>query len=242
MTSPKPSSQSQRVSLGMISDGSPAGASGPMRYRFSDDLVTLSDARPVEAEAIRTVRTHIINRHLEGGRRGLAVCAPTSGVGRSFTAVNLAVSLAQVGVATLLIDGNMRAPQVQNFIRPEASSIGLAQCVSSEDLPFNDFVHPDVIPNLSVMFAGGVADNAQELLDSDPFRLLTVQCLRDCEFTIIDTPPANRCADARRIATLVRYALIVAKANVTRSNDVFDLAKNLQEDGAGIVGTVMSEA
>ena len=59
------------------------------RYAFSSELVTLTDARPAEAEAIRTIRTHIIARHIDDGRRGLVVCGPRPGVGCSFTAATI---------------------------------------------------------------------------------------------------------------------------------------------------------
>src|SRR5260221_7357106 len=87
-------------------------------YTLSPELVTLSDARPAEAEAIRTMRTHIMARHLEDGRRGLTMCSATKGVGCTFMAANLAVALAQIGIKTLLIDADLRDPGVQAFFHP----------------------------------------------------------------------------------------------------------------------------
>ena len=218
-----------------------AGQASDLRYEFSPDLVTMSDARPAEAEAIRTARTHIMARHLEGGRRGLSVSAATHGIGCSFVTANLAVALSQAGVATLLIDGDLRRPQLESFIRPSAPTAGLKQHLSNPDRPPGDFIHHEVLPNLSIMYAGGIADNAQELLASDAFKNLVERCLRDFEFTIIDTPAANGVADALRIASKIGYTLIVAKAHVSRSTDVQALAKQLQEDGAEVVGTVLNE-
>ncbi|PZQ58324.1 MAG: diutan polysaccharide export protein [Phenylobacterium zucineum] len=217
------------------------GQDTELRYELSSDLVTLTDARPAEAEAMRTVRTHIMARHLEDGRRGLALCAATQSVGCTFVAANLAVALSQAGIATLLIDGDMRAPQVDSLIRPSVPTAGLKQCLSNPDRPPGDFIHHEVLPNLSVMYAGGIADNAQELLASDAYRNLIERCLRDFEFTIIDTPAAEGVADALRIASMIGYTLIVAKANVSRSNALANLAKQLQEDGAEVVGTILNE-
>lgn len=212
------------------------------RYEFSPDLVTLAEDRPHEAEAIRTVRTHIIARHLRDGRRGLAMCGAGKGSGVTFTAANLAVSLAQVGVATLLIDGDMREPSLEKFIRPQQGEPdGLRQCVAEEQVEASNYIHAEVIPNLSLLYSGGVAPNAQEILGGDGFRRLIERCLRDFEFTIINTPPANTCADGLRIASMIGYALVVAKANVSRVRDISDLAEQLQEDGARVVGTVLNE-
>lgn len=217
------------------------GGSQALRYELSPDLVTLGDTRPAEAEAIRTIRTHIIARHLKGGRRGLAVCGPNEGVGCTFTAVNLAISLAQVGVATLLVEGNLRNPHLEHFIKPETTPIGLKQCCESEDRNLGDYIHPEVLPNLSVLYAGGMSDHAQEILAGEAFKWTMDRCLRDFEFTIIDTPPADLCADARRIGTIIGYSLIVCRSHVTLVSQVAQLAAQLQEDGARVVGTVLNE-
>lgn len=218
-----------------------AGAGAPSRYEFSSDLVTLTDGRLSEAEAIRTIRTHVIARHIKDGRRGIALCAPSEGVGCTFTAVNLAVALSQVGVSTLLIDADMRAPTVERFIRPQEPTPGLRDYVSSESALASDCIHAEVLPNLSVLYAGGHADDAQELLAGERFRQLIDRSLRDFEFTVIDTPPANLCADARRIGSIIGYTLIVARTNVTLLNDISTLARRLQEDGTRVVGTVLNE-
>jgi capsular exopolysaccharide synthesis family protein len=232
----------------MPADGTSGSAEAPrpidlddVSYKLSPELVTLTDSRPLDAEAVRTMRTHIMARHVEDGRRGVAVCAPAAGVGCSFMAANLAVSLAQIGVKTLLIDGDLRSPAVQTFIEPTVATEGLVQSLVASDQHPYDLIHPQVLPNLSVLFSGGVAENAQELLGGERFKDLIDRCLRDFEFTVVDTPPINLCADARRIGTVVGYAMIVARRHVTSYTDVGVLAAHLAEDGAKVVGTVLNE-
>lgn len=206
---------------------------GALRYAFSPDLVTLSEGRAAEAEAIRTIRTHIIARHLNDGRRGLAICGPKAGVGCTFTAANLAVAMSQVGVATLLIDTDLRRPGIPELIRPE----GAAPAKPGE----HERIHPEVLPNLSVLYAGGVTGGPEELLGGEGFRRLMDRCLRDFEFTIVDTPPASDSSDALRVASVVGYALVVARTNVSLLRDVEHLARDLQEDGARVIGAVLNE-
>lgn len=222
-------------------DESPVGIGAQSHYELSTDLVTLMDHRPEEAEAIRTIRTHIIARHLKDGRRGLAVCAVNKGAGCTFTATNLAVSLAQAGVATLLVDADLRQPGLESLIKPQSPVEGLRQCLEDRDGDVGSLLHTDVIPNLSLLFAGGVAPHAQEILAGNAFRKLIERSLRDFEITIVDTPPSSLCADARRISSVVGYSLVVARTNVSRVGDLGVLASHLQEDGARVVGTVLNE-
>ncbi len=219
----------------------PAPGSENLRYEFSPDLVTLMGQRPEETEAIRTARTHLIARHIHDGRRGLAMCAATKGVGCTFTSANLAVSLAQVGVATLLIDGNLREPSLETFIKPPSPAVGLKQCLEGDGVQVSAFVHHEVISNLSLLYAGGVSQNAQEALAGGAFKALIERCLRDFEFTIVDTPAASLCADGIRISTIIGYTLIVARANTSRFAELGNLASQLREDGAQIVGTILNE-
>ncbi|TAL29124.1 CpsD/CapB family tyrosine-protein kinase [Phenylobacterium sp.] len=210
------------------------------RYTFSPDLVTLTEGRPGEAEAVRTIRTHVIARHLNDGRRGLAICGPKPGVGCTFTAANLAVAMSQVGVSTLLIDGNLRSPGLRDFIRPE-EPIDIRRQAALGASPTEN-VHSEVLPNLSILYADGMMDIGEELLGGGGFRRLIDRCLRDYEFTIIDTPPTSDSSDALRVASIIGYALVVARTNITRIKDVEHLARDLQEDGARVIGAVLNQA
>jgi capsular exopolysaccharide synthesis family protein len=223
----------------------PAEAMPPVAnaaHVFSSSLVTLARPQDGPAEAIRALRTYVMTHHVQGGRRALAVCAASPGVGCTFTAGNLAVALSQIGVKTLLIDGNLRGPGVDKLIQPPAPMDGLRQCLASYDANFNESIDADVLPNLSVMYAGGLASNPQELLAGHRFKDLMEFCLRDFEATIVDTPAANSCSDARRVSTVVGYSLLVARVDKSYVDDLKTLAAQLQGDHARIVGTVLNEA
>ena len=214
---------------------------GREAFRLSPEIVVLSGPKGARAEGIRTLRTHIMAKHVGDGRRGLAVCAASGGVGATFTAVNLAVAAAQIGVKTLLVDADLRRPQVASFIEPEASAQGLTQYLQAEGSDPSEYIQHDVLDSLSVLQAGGAPANAQELIAGERFSGLVQRCLRDYELTIVDTPPAGSCADARRISTVVGYSLIVAQRHHTFINDIKVLAGQLREDGAQVIGTVMNE-
>ncbi len=208
---------------------------------FSPLLFTLSDPESNQAEAIRAIRTHVMAQHIDRGRRALAVCAPNRGVGCTFVAANLAVALCQIGVKTVLIDGDLRNPSVSKLIRPTASRSGLSECLVSHG-PFSESIDFEVAPNLSVMLAGKPVQDSRELLAGDRFQMLMDFCLRDFDMTIVDTPPANTSSDVRRISTVLGYSLIVTSANQTYVNDVKTLAEQLRYDHAKVLGTVLNRA
>lgn len=220
----------------------PATASrGTDEFAFSPLLYTLSEPNGEQAESVRAIRTHVMAQHIERGRRALAVCAPSKGVGCTFVAANLAVSLSQIGVKTVLVDGDLHNPGVAGLIRPATPRPGLADCLASRSA-LGDCIDYEVAPNLSIVVAGHPVENARELLAGDRFQMLMDFCLRDFDMTIVDTPPANISSDARRISSVLGYSLIVTGSNRTFVNDVKTLVTQLRSDHAKVLGTVLNRA
>lgn len=212
-----------------------------VRPEISSDLVTLSAPLSTGAEAIRALRSHVLGQHIQAGRRGLAICGASVNVGCTFVAANLAVALAQVGLKTLLVDGDLRAPVLQTIIPPRLSTTGLARYLADADGLIGDYVDPEVLPNLSVLYAGDVSLSSQELLARESFENTMNQCMRDYDITIVDTPPANASADARRIANVIGYALVVARRNKSLVADVKTLVEQLIDDRVTVIGTVLND-
>jgi capsular exopolysaccharide synthesis family protein len=204
-------------------------------------MVTLSDEPSRSAEAIRALRTHVMARHVSEGHRALSICAASRGSGCTFVASNLAVALSQIGVNTLLLDADLRAPGIAATFGYKPVKNDLRTALSSP-VNFNDCIERNVLPGLSILFSAGTAPNAQELLASGRFKSLMDFCLREFDATIVDTPPANRYSDARRISTVVGYSLIVAQRNKSHINDIKALAEHLRGDHATVIGTVLNEA
>ncbi len=209
---------------------------------FSDSLVTIVDSGGRPAESIRALRTHLMAQHFQRGRRALAVCGASAGVGCTFTAVNLAVALSQIGMETLLVDADLRHPSVQNLILPAQRVIGLRGYLEHPGITFAECMEADVMPGLSVAFGRAGASNPHELLACHRFQAFMDYCLREHDATIIDTPPANSCSDARRVSTVVGYSVIIARRDATFVEDIRVLTSQLQADHAEVVGTVLNEA
>ena len=210
-----------------------------LEYEFSPSLVTVSAPLSAAAESIRALRTHVLTQHVQAGRRALAICSPSVDVGCSFVAVNLAVSLSQVGIKTLLVDADLRSPMIDQLIRPSVAPSGLSGCLSDTESWVGDYIDAEILPNLSILYAGPPTVSAQELLARESFEDVMNHCMREYEIVIVDTPPANAYADARRVSNILGYSLIVARRNRSLVADVKTLATQLLDDRVGIIGTLM---
>jgi protein-tyrosine kinase len=202
----------------------------------------MTDPNGAPAEGIRALRTHLLAQHVQLGRRALAICSANEGVGKTFIATNLAVAFAQVGVKVALVDADIRSNDVQSYFVGSNSTNCLQNYLRNETLSFGDAISAEIFPNLSVIFAGTVAANPQELLGGERFKNLIEFCLRDYELTVVDTPAAKASTDARRISTLVGYSLIVAGKNSSRLSDVHVLLDQITGDHGHAIGTVLNNA
>lgn len=213
---------------------------GERSFVLTENLLAATRPGSIQAESFRALRSNLLAQHISRGRRALAVCSPTAGAGCSFVAANLAYVMAQSGVNTLLIDGNLREPGVHQFIFSEGQGTGLGECLADDTLPLASVIKR-VQPSLSVLYAGNAGLAAADRLGSSVFRSLIAQCLRDFDLTIVDTPPSSLSADARRIGAVTHYALVVAKRDLTFVKDVAALLDELAADGAEAIGTYLND-
>lgn len=205
------------------------------------ESIMLTDPTSIRAEAIRALRTRLVAQHLREGRRSLAVCAASPGVGATYISVNLAVAMAQAGIRTALVDANLRAPLIAELSSLPLDMPGLADYLGNPKVGVAEIIDTDLMPNLAVIGAGEISESPQELLSTARFRQLADQLLREFDLTIFDTPAANVCSDGQRVATVAGYSLIVSRKHVSYVNDVRALAKQLRADKSVVVGTVLNE-
>ena len=217
----------------------PPGHDGNGRVAFSTKLFQLSRPDSVEGETIATLRNFLVGQHLRDGRRSLAMCGATKGVGCTFVSANLAVAMAQAGVNTLLIDGNLREPGIDDLITPLAPVDGLAEFLHGADGQ-SPHVVGQVLPNLSIIYAGQARHNAQELLSSNRLKQLLDSSVRTFDMTIVDCPPAANYSDARRIASLLRHALVVVRRDHSFAADIKTLVGELKSDRVNVIGTLLN--
>jgi capsular exopolysaccharide synthesis family protein len=225
-----------------IARGAPAPAvDRPLAAPVDIESVMIKEPQSLQAEAIRGLRTRLVAQHLREGRRSLAICAASPGVGATYTALNLAVAMAQAGIRTALVDANLRSPMIADLCGLPIDMPGLAEYLADPQIRVADIADTEVMGNLAVIGAGETPSNPQELLSGARFRGLVDQLLREFDMTIFDTPPANLCSDGQRVATLAGYSLVVSRKHQSYVNDVRALAKQLRADKSVVVGAVLND-
>jgi receptor protein-tyrosine kinase len=196
------------------------------------------DPYHVRSETVRALRTELLLRHdLPQQANTVALLSPGSGEGRSQLAAELAVSFAQLGRRTLLVDADLRRPQ-QHLLFGLEHSTGLIQALSHGSTPL---LHPvKGLPRMFLLGAGGVPPNPLELLSETHFAVLIEHWRNEFDFIVFDTPPLSRCADGLAVATAVGRVLALGRADHTSSREMRDMLRRLAATQARILGAVLN--
>ena len=191
-------------------------------------------------EEIRALRTQLLIRwyNPENGRKSLVVASADPGEGRSYTAANLAIVFSQLGARTLLVDADLRKPrQHQIFALPEGQ--GLSTILSGRS-DHKAFPVPGMT-RLSVLPAGPLPPNPQELLSRPTFATFMKELNAIYDVIIIDTPPSRHFADVQSVTYRAGDALVVTRKNHTSVATTQKVIRELAATGARVVGTVVNE-
>jgi protein-tyrosine kinase len=208
---------------------------------LSPELVAAYKPFSKVGENLRAVRSQLMLRwfNTDPARKVLAVVSPGKGEGRSFIAANLAIVFAQQGERTLLIDGDLRAARQQTLFKLERS-VGLSGILAGR-AGLEAALPVPSLPGLSVLPAGAVPPNPQELLGRNAFGALLHAATLQFDVIIIDTPAGGDFADAEIIAARAGAALMVARKNKSLVPAAAKLARRLQDGGVALIGSVLND-
>lgn len=227
------------------------------RVRESDDLESITD-KPIlttvghisknmdasekraHSEAYRRLRTNISFMSIGGERRSsFVVSSSIPGEGKTQTAVSLARVLAQAGETVLLIDADLRRPQVAKRMKLD-DELGLTDVLTKRGT-LADLAIP-ASTNLWVLPAGTIPPNPSELLGSDAMNKLLTLTEREFDYVIIDSPPVLPVTDAVIIAAQTGGAIIVSRSGLARKSQVQAAIELLDVGKASTLGLVLNGA
>ncbi len=210
------------------------------------ELIAYRDPKSPTSEVFRTLRTNIQfmnNRNLHS----LVVTSTLPGEGKSFISSNLAITFAQTGKRTIIIDADMRKGRIYNAFGvsqiPGLSNYlsGIDENGSTSDKKITGFIQETSIENLYVISAGNVPPNPAELLVSD--RMMDGLDFLKTLFDIIifDTPPSLLVTDSAILSRLVDTTIIVTEHNKTKNENLAKVKKDIENVGGKIGGVVINK-
>ncbi len=206
---------------------------------YSQELVAAYAPFTPQVESLRTLRSQLMKKWFGEGNKALAIVSVNPGEGGTNLTANLAILFSQLGVRTLLLDANLREPR-QHELFNLTEKRGLSDILAAR----NDkslISNIEAFPNLSVLGAGTMAPNPQELLNRATFASFMNQTMESYDVILVDTSPAVDSADAQAIVARCGGALLVSRLDHTKMSDLASVKAQISVTGAEIVGAVIND-
>ncbi|HMS10601.1 MAG TPA: polysaccharide biosynthesis tyrosine autokinase, partial [Pyrinomonadaceae bacterium] len=221
-------SEKKRLRLAAESGGSPGTS-----------LVALEERHSPMAEAYRHLRTSLLFSSAGKPPQSILVTSSQPSEGKTTTAINTAITLAQADVDVVIVDCDLRRPRIHNYFDLENSE-GLTNYLSGDRNTKNLIKACRDLPRLKVITSGPIPPNPAELLSSNEMRNL-LQFLRSkYKHVIIDSPPAISFTDAAILSTQVDGVILVAMAGKSSMHLMRRFKQRLGNIGARIYGVVLN--
>ncbi len=204
-------------------------------------LITLSQPRSAAAEAYRSLRTNLMFSSVEKPIHTLLVTSAAREDQKSATLANLAVTFAQGGNRTILVDADLRQPQ-QHKIWGLENQRGVSQMMV-DDAALNDPpLHDSRVDNLQVLCTGELPPNPADLLGGVRMGDIIAALKQRADYVLFDSPPVLAATDAALLGIKLDAALLAVRAGDTRRDHTAQARQALERVHVRIVGAVLTNA
>lgn len=215
------------------------------------ELLTLKQPRSPISEAYRALRTAILFANVDEQIRVILITSPNPGEGKSLTAANLAVVMAQAGHRVLLVDADLRRPKQQQIFEVAGNYgltnllVGITGTLEATKmveifLQINRAVLKTEQKDLYLLTTGPVPPNPAEVIGSAKMKMLLELLATRFDYVIVDSPPVLVVTDAVILSTRVDSVLLVTSSGITRHNQFKQAIGRLQEVKASLAGVVLN--
>jgi capsular exopolysaccharide synthesis family protein len=202
-------------------------------------LLTQAPPQSPRAEAFRRLRTNLQFANVSGHARTVLVTSSLPGEGKTTTATNLAIALAQAGQAVCLIDADLRRPMVSDYLGLERNAGLTTALLGTADV--NDLLQPWGEDNLFVLTSGQVPPNPSELLGSDEMKHLITRLDQAFDTVVVDAPPLLPVTDAAVLSQHVGGVVLVVGSQKLKRQDLEKSLEALDLVEANLLGVVLNK-
>lgn len=190
-------------------------------------------------ESYKAMRTNLIFSLSTSDKKIVAVSSPMPGEGKSTTAANLAIALAQTDSKVLLIDGDLRKP-VQHKTFNTSNKNGLSNILGKMK-KLDECICKTSLSNLDLLTSGPKPPNPSELLASSQTEKLLGEVSEKYDYIIIDTPPVNVVSDTLGLNKYIAGIILVLRYGATTYDDISESMKNMELSDSKIMGFVLND-
>jgi capsular exopolysaccharide synthesis family protein len=202
-----------------------------------EELVVFTNPRSPNAEAFRMLASNIRLACLDRQHQTLLITSAHDGEGKSISAANLAIALAQTGLQVILIDADLYFPRLHELFKLEQGD-GLVEALL--DGHIEGRLKHTKIPGLNIVTSGQLPANPIGILGSPSMKNLVDQLSENADIVIIDSAPVLAVADVRVLASTIDNVLLVFKAGKTLGQAVRDAVESLRQVQVNILGVFLN--
>lgn len=203
------------------------------------ELITIADPRSPVSEAYRTLRTNLQFSSLDDPTRTLVVTSPAPDEGKSTTVANLAVTLAQGGKRTVLVDCDLRRPVLHTLFDLPAEP-GLTNLMLEED--GQPFLQETGVDNLLLLASGPKPPNPADMLGAQKLDKIIESLASEADIVLFDAPPVIAVTDAAVLGAKVDGVLLVISAGKTKRDHAQRAKELLEKANVRIIGVALTNA
>ena len=202
------------------------------------DLVTLHSPKSSASEAFRGIRTGIMLSSPDKAPQTILVTSAGPVEGKSFNAANLAVVMAESGAKVLLMDCDMRRPQIHKIFNVQ-KNIGISNIISGA-CTLKEAILKGPVDNLDILASGPLPPNPSEVLGSQKMNHLLAEFKKEYDRIIIDTPPITAVTDSVILSAVVDAVMLIIHTNETPRQLIQNAIEQLKTVNAHIIGPVLN--
>ena len=211
----------------------------PFDQKFHDSpALTFEADNSGTAEAFRKLRTNLQFLAVDNPPRVIVITSSTPAEGKSTTAINIALALAEAEHKVVLVDGDLRRPRLAKYL-DVVESVGFSTALSG-GLALNDMLQSTKFPRLTVLASGPIPPNPSELLGSLAAKNLLAELRAQFDYVIIDSSPLLAVTDGAILAADADGVLVVVRAGKTKYDQLKTAIGMLNDVGATLLGAVFT--
>lgn len=209
-----------------------------LKREFIKEKILSPDTTFQVREAYKTLRTNVIFSLPQEGCKKICVTSSIASEGKSTNCLNLAITFAETGAKVLIIDCDLRRPNVSKLLGKK-SYPGLSNVLVGLN-KLEDVISDSGYKNLDVIFSGNIPPNPAELLGSDKMSDIIDELSKKYDYIFFDTAPVNIVTDTTILAKWMSGIIMVVLYNSTDKDTIEESIKQLEFVGAKILGFVLN--